>query len=128
MIGSIIGGTNNILNQSVIIGLNHHPAETIIENGVNVPYTQPQVLIGGPTRQNTTDRVALAESRLPESGTSTVLPHEIIRYTLDEEMILDSNNEITFNYNGNSTNMSTIVASMNQIGNINTILASIVGV
>ena len=126
-IGTNIGSANANLINSVIIGLNHHPAETIIENGVNVPYTQPQVLIGGPTRQNTTDRVALAESRLPESGTSTVLPHEILRYTKEEEMILDSNGDIIFNYNGNSTNISILAAGVAQIGDINTILASIVG-
>ena len=127
ILGANIGTTNWDCTKSVVIGLEHHPAETIIDNGVNVPYTQPQVLIGGPTRQNTTDRVALAESRLPESGTSTVLPHEILRYTKEEEMILDSNRDITFNYNGNSTNISTLAAGVAQIGDINTILASIVG-
>ena len=127
IIGTDIGSTNADLTNSVIVGLNHHPAETIIEDGQTVPYTQPQVLIGGPTRQNTTDRVALAESRLPESGTSTVLPHEILRYTKEEEMILDSNGNITFNYNGNSTNISALAAGVAQIGDINTILTSIVG-
>lgn len=125
LIGSNIGGTNTILNQSVIIGSNHYPAETIEENGQIVPFIQPQVLIGGATRLNTTDRVAIAESRLPESGTLTAPPHEIIRYTKDEEMILDSNGDITFNYNGNSTSINSLVS---QIGDINTILTSIVGV
>jgi len=126
-IGTNIGSTNANLAKSVIIGLDHHPAETIEKDGQTVTFLQPQVLIGGSTRPNTTDRVALAESRLPESGTSTVLPHEILRYTLEEEMILDSNGDITFNYNGNSTNISTLVAGVAQIGNINTILTSIVG-
>lgn len=123
------GTGNAILNKSVIIGLDHQPAETIEEDGVDVPFDQPQVIIGGPTTNGTTDRLIIADST-GETNSTTGEPvvHELIRYTLQEEMIHNSKGDITFNYNnGSSTNISTLAAGVAQIGNINTILASIVG-